>query len=124
MINLINNNLIYLGCFIVMALVGLYFLMLWLIRETVKDELKKIQLKRNKKRKLLEEKQRKMFELQKIRQINNENINNDMDSYIDPAEGYNEDNNQDEDDLHDTGYSGNRLNKNDINMRDIADGIR
>lgn len=56
------------------------------------------------------------------------NDNMDIDSYVDPAEGYHRtDREQNENNIGDnvnSGYSGTRLDKNDIMTRDIADGLR
>lgn len=134
MINLLNNNLPYIICFILVVLVAFYFGIIWLTRETVRDELRLIQHRRNKKRKQLFLKRQKEIE-KPTKHKGNERIqsrqNIDMDSYIDPADRYerneNEENEEDDDEnnnIQPSGYSGNRLDKGDISMRDIADGLR
>jgi FtsZ-interacting cell division protein ZipA len=128
--NILNNNLVYISCFVVVAIVGLYFLIVWLTRETVKDELKKINLRRSKKKKIVQEKQKELQEIQRRRyereQQNENPQQNDIDSYIDPAENYEQQEPREDDRMQGNqgGYSGNRLDKNDIMMRDIADGTR
>lgn len=128
MINLLNNNLAYVICFALVVLVGSYFGIVWLTRETVRDELKLIQQRRNKKRKQLYEKHQKELEYQRRKQQHEnqrERPQSDMDSYVDPAERYNGEQEDEEDNRHHpSGYSGTRLDKNDISMRDIADGVR
>lgn len=128
--NILNNNLVYISCFVVVAIVGLYFLIVWLTRETVKDELKKINLRRGKKKKIVQDKQKELQEIQRRRyereQQNENPQQNDIDSYIDPAENYEQQEPRGDDRMQGNqgGYSGNRLDKNDIMMRDIADGTR
>lgn len=132
MINLLNNNLPYAICFILVLLVGLYFAIIWLTRETVRDELRAIQHRRNKKRKqmfLKRQQESKQYNNSTNRRSNNPQSDVELDSYIDPAERY-ETNENDEDsndsryDEQPSGYSGTRLDKGDISMRDIADGVR
>lgn len=132
----LNNNIIYVVCIIIISLIGLYFLLVWQIRENVRDELKQIMNNRNKKRKILKSKQQKLLQIrikeEEKNMINdhsqdmNQFVQNDIDSYIDPAEGYQNDNQNDNeyDQRMSSGYSGNRLSKDDIMMRDIADGTR
>ena len=132
-LNVLNNNLVYIACFVIVAIIGLYFLICWLIRNTVRDELKQMAEHKNKKKKALQIKQRKMLEIQQEHQRrqqrqHEQDRQQDMDSYIDPAEGYNgnkqQSNDNDESDQLQGGYSGDRLAKDDIMMRDIADGTR
>lgn len=139
--DLINNNMIYVICFAIIAIICFYFLLVWQIREIVKDEIKAISAAKNKKRKQLMLRQQKFAQTQRARhearqqEISNQHdmiSQHDIDSYIDPAEGYNpNDNNDNNDDYGDdenedipSGYGRERLHKNNALARDITDNIR
>lgn len=159
--NMSSNQMIYVACFVVITLVCVYFLLVWQIKEVVKDEFAKrhevLENNRIKKRKkLMYLKQKRLQEQMQISKNTNANQTNtfedfgsisgisaasatsggssvdtdiDLDSYIDPAAGYvssatNANNTVYKNDTDGVGYSNDRLNRNDILARDIADGVR
>lgn len=154
MIDISTNRIIYISCFALITLVCIYFLLIWQIREIVNEEFTKkmnnleSEKMKNKKKKLMYLKhknraiQNNLIRKHKIDQTQSlgsfedlsenmsEYLNNeaDMDSYIDPAEGYSGKNNQsdqtNEIDSSKVLYGNERLNKNDIMTRDMVDGIR
>lgn len=147
MINISNNHMIYIACFVLITIVCIYFLLVWQIKEIVKDELvKEHEKNKDRRKKMLHLKQKRMQQSQsrqnaqhlqqqqqQSQETNNSigtfddfNDNMDLDSYIDPAEGYlkKDRNVHVNDDDEPVGYSNSRLDKNDIMTRDIADGIR
>lgn len=101
----------YIVCFLIIFCVILYFLINYQVKSTLHSELKKISDKKKKRQKLAQIRQTKLMEM---RQGHEEERNMpDMDSYVDPAEKYVDDNNDD-------GYDRQqRLNKDDMMMRDI-----
>lgn len=142
MINISNNQLIYVTCFVLITLVCAYFLLVWQIREIVKDELVKENETNNyiknkdKRKKLMYLKQKRMQQAhvqngkkqdsnQSVGTFDDFSDNIDLDSYVDPAVGYySREQADNENDANVIGYSGGRLDKNDIMARDIADGLR
>lgn len=143
-----NNQIIYAVCFSLFTLFCIYFLLIWQIREISKEEIQKDkeiseEHKKNlRKKKLLQLKQKKLYQLnQQVLDQKNQSMENfdgassnmsnftdeldgDLDSYIDPAVGYNNRQNENGELINNnSGYSGNRLDKNDIMARDIADGF-
>ncbi len=145
--------MIYAACFTLITLVCIYFLLVWQIKEIVKDELikeKESSAQKNEiKREKIREKRKKLLQLRHKQILQNQNnqqnqqqiqeqsidtfdypssnmsdFTSDMDSYVDPVEGYNGQKDNGNNTGHASGYSGNRLDKNDIMARDIADGLR
>ena len=144
MINISNKKIIYISCSVLIALVCIYLLLIWQIKQIVNDEIirkieeiDRVKLK-NKKKKILYLKNKinksaRNYSNQndnQTRSINSDQISDDIDmdidSYVDPAEGYvrREENNDSNVSIPNMGYSNSRLNKNDIMARDIADGVR
>jgi hypothetical protein len=122
MMDIVNNKFVQLFCFTIILLVGLYYFVDWKTKDTIINELDILRQKKNKKKKSYDEKTQIKSQLKLIPR-------REIDSYIDPAEEFLDgDNDIIEDDFiveqNNIGYSGDKLNKTDINMRDIADGIR
>ena len=120
--DIVNNKFVQLFCFTIILLVGLYYFVDWKTKDTIINELDILRQKKNKKKKSYDEKTQIKSQLKLIPR-------REIDSYIDPAEEFLDgDNDIIEDDFiveqNNIGYSGDKLNKTDINMRDIADGIR
>lgn len=143
LIDLSTNQIIYAVSFVATILIAIYFLLIWQIKEVVKDELEKTKYNNNqhlrkqkvreRRKKLAQLKQQKMLQQTGQSHLSNDtldyqssagsNFTNeldmDIDSYVDPAEGFG---NYQRQNL--SGYSGARLDKSDMMARDIADGVR
>lgn len=133
MIEISNKKLVYISCAVLITLVCFYLLLVWQIKQIIEDELgkkmeeiEKIKSK-NKKKKLLYLKQKRNSLLNKKHDNQSQSANTadqftedmEMDSYIDPAEGY-----VNESNIEYQNEPNSRLDKNDIMTRDIADRIR
>ena len=102
-----GDKKVYVISAVIVLFVVVYFLINYQVKETLHRELRKLSDRKKKKERSLLMKQRKMM------QMRDEN-RNDMDSYQDPAEGYNENNDNNEH------YDNQRLSKDDMLMRDFA----
>ena len=113
MINILNTK-VFVPIVVIIFLVGLYYFINYRIKSVLKHELKKMSEKKQKKQKDMNEKKKKIMEVE-MRKHKNERHQQqmDMDSYIDPAQLY--DNNELE------MQPKQRLSKNDILMRDLAE---
>lgn len=116
MMQFLNNNKVYIICIILITIIVLYYFIDYKVKTTLKNELKKMGERKYKKIKL-----QKLNE-QQMQQQHNENIQHDIDSYIDPAERYvrnenAENNNENNYEKHES----RRLSKDDILMRDLVD---
>ena len=116
-----SNNVIIFGSII--SVILFIYLINWYIKETVKYEIKQTYTHYNKKRKL---KKQKQMEETNVQNNNMETFGqHEMDSYVDPADKNEEDNEREEENEEGfVNYSHSRLNKNNIGMRDIVDNTR
>lgn len=117
---ILNDNKIYFACLLIVVLVGLYFFVSYQAKQVLKHELKKMAEKKHKKQKLLQMKQHRLMQMRQMQEERQHN--HDMDSYIDPSERYNEQDDEDQHRANGGGYERARLSKDDILMRDLADG--
>jgi hypothetical protein len=114
MINILNTKL-FVPIVMIIFLVALYYFINYKVKSVLKHELKKMGEKKNKKLKDMNEKKQKLMESDMRKQKNERHQQQmDMDSYIDPAQLY--DNNE-----LDMQQPKHRLSKNDILMRDLAE---
>ncbi len=119
----LNDNKAYICIALIVVVVIFYYLIDYQIKSTLRNEIKKIQTKKHKKDKIQKIRQQRAMREMEMR---NEN-QHDMDSYVDPAEKYRDDQQHEHDHGHDHEHFHQdraRLSKDDILMRDLADGTR
>jgi ABC-type nickel/cobalt efflux system permease component RcnA len=114
-----NDNKAYIFILALVILVACYYLVDYQIKSTLRHELKSMHHKKQKKMKLHKIKQQRMAQMMES-QKNREQ--HELDSYIDPAEEQQYENEQrNREHLH---HDNSRLPKDDILMRDLTDGAR
>jgi hypothetical protein len=113
-----NDNKTYICIAVLVILVALYYLIDYQIKSTLKNEFKRIQNKKHKKDKLQKIRQQRLMRDMEMRRDVDQH---DMDSYVDPAEEQRHEHDDEHEHFH---HERARLSKDDILMRDLADGTR
>ena len=104
-----GDKKVYVISAVIVLLVIMYFLINYQVKDTLHRELRKLSDRKKKKQKTL------LMNQKRLMHTRDDENQNDMDSYQDPAERHNEDNENDEYyDKHE------RLSKNDMGMRDFV----
>lgn len=117
-----NDNKAYIFILALVILVACYYLVDYQIKSTLRNELKSMHHKKQKKMKLHQIKQQRLAQMMES-QRNREQ--HEMDSYVDPAEEQQHDHIEHAEHEHEHFHRDNsRLSKDDILMRDLTDGTR
>ena len=116
MFNLIENNKVYAGIISVVIVIILYYLIDYQIKSTLKQEIKKMQIKKYKRAKHAKmiKNKKNASSARRVEETEQQmDQQGDIDSYMDPAEGYD-----------DNAGNNEKLTKDNMLMRDLVDGMR
>lgn len=112
----ISNNKLYFMCILLIVLVAAIFLIDYRIKQVVKNELVRCQKKKILQQRKMAIKRQKLLE-QEHRQGAQQNTGGEMDSYINPMNKVDDQDDEDYPDANNRDYEETKLNKENIGMR-------